>query len=161
MTAVYGDADAIVGSFVETWLERGSQRVESSPQGHLGAMMGRALRTGVLRKVDEQTSDGFHTFAELYRHRMLLAALLFCAFGAMDEAEVYKTRKHHPDDADPMFDGMFKVGATLPTGEIAYHFPVEAWHLFVIPERDHSPLWDGFTSADVADRLQAWLECGQ
>lgn len=157
MTAVHGDTDEIVTSFLATWMDRASMHVESSPEAHLAAMLRVAMKAGVLKPVGDETSDGFHTFGELYRHRMLLSALLFSAFTAVDESNVYKTRQHHPDDLEPMFDGMFKVGAILPTGEVTYHYPLEHWDLFAIPEREYSPLWDGHTSADVADRLQAWI----
>ena len=106
-----------------------------------------------------QTGDGFHSLDDLYRHRTLLTAALLNTWTATyGSRRSYKTWQHHPDDSTPMFPGMFKVGATLPTGEITYHVNADAWDLFHIPERPHSPLWDGHTADDVVARLEAFLE---
>jgi len=108
----------------------------------------------MVSEINGQTSDGYHTFDELYRCRMLLAAALLNLWAALDKGEVYKSRLHHDGT---MFDGMFKVAAQLPTGEISYHFEAEHWDLFQIPERDRADEWDGHTAVDVADRLEAFL----
>lgn len=106
------------------------------------------------RKNDGNTSDGYHTFNELYDHRMALTVALMKLMPAIS----WRSRVHHPDDA-PMFDGYFVVGMTLPTGEITYHYKNEYWDKFEgIGHRKPQfvPKWDGHTPQDVVDRLNAW-----
>jgi hypothetical protein len=113
--------------------------------------------------VSGSTSDGFHTFDELYRHRMLLTAALFNQWGRLvmiggrQLFEVHKSRRHSDGEA-PFGGGWFIVVAQLPTGQISYHYPLEHWDLFHVPERERAAPWDGHTSEQAADRLQEWLE---
>jgi hypothetical protein len=106
-----------------------------------------------------QASDTYHTIDELYRHRALLSAALW---GRLYEDEsnhgritdVHKARLHS-DGTD--IDGYFVVMATLPTGQISYHYPDADWDLFEIPQRTFADVWDGHASADVLDRLERYL----
>lgn len=114
------------------------------------------------QKITGETSDGFHTFNELYDHRMLLTAALVNHWAVHDphgpdHHDVHKSWLHHDGT---MFGGMFKVVAQLPTGQISYHFDAEHWDLFTIPERERAVEWDGHTAADVAERLRAFLVGG-
>lgn len=101
----------------------------------------------------ENISDGYHTFKELYDHRMALTAAL-CKVLPNDMSW---RSKNHAADGEPMFEGFFIVGVELPTGIITYHYKLEHWHLF-----DHvitwgaAPKWDGHTPADVVNRLKQW-----
>ena len=52
-----------------------------------------------------------------------------------------------------MFDGMFIIGAPTPTGMISYHYDLEYWDLFKIPELPHAPKFSGYTEKDVLDRM--------
>lgn len=100
-----------------------------------------------------QVSDGYHTFGELYRHRMLLTAALFRDMGPQFLA--HKSRLHSDGTC---LDGYFVVMATLhPGGQISYHYPLEHWELFDIPERERAAEWDGHTATDVAGRLERYL----
>lgn len=163
MTDVVGDTIALQESFVATWLQRAEDKVQSSPAGHVAEMVRQALRAEVLRPVDGSTSDGFHTFDELYRHRALLNAALFNAWHLLDgegigcDYRVYKSRQHAAEDTDPMFPGMFKTGATLDGAAISYHYPLAHWDLFKIPELERAPVWDLHTAGDSAARLEAFL----
>lgn len=97
------------------------------------------------------TSDGSHTFTELYDHRRALTAVL--AGAASTASDSWRSRQHHPDD-DPMFPGYFIVGISLPNGLITYHYELEHWDDFAAtPEREHAPRWDGTTPADTVVRL--------
>ncbi len=103
-------------------------------------------------------SDGYHTHAELYRHRMALtahAALGWKAAGYL----VVKSWQH--SDGEPCFGGgWFIVLAKLPTvGLVSYHYKAEHWDLFEIPEVEGKdlPAFDGHTADDVASRLTAAL----
>jgi hypothetical protein len=122
----------------------------------------RELRGGV---ATEDTSDGYHTFKELYEYRLLYNAALFNEwatfdrFDALESFGVHKSRRH--SDGELTFGGgWFVVVAQLPTGQISNHYPEEAWGLFRIPERETAAVWDGHTPADVAERLRAFLTGG-
>lgn len=96
---------------------------------------------------DETTSDGFHTFGELYQHRHALFAALASRLGT-----AWKSKQHEPGAAC-MFAGMFVAGATLTTGPVSYHLPDTLWDACPGEVLDHAPHWDGHTSRDVVDRL--------
>lgn len=118
---------------------------------------------------DGATSDGFHTFNELYRHRMLLTAALFREWymsdidpaGPLDGEELFKPHKSHlhSDGGVPFGGGWFIVVAQLPTGQISYHYPwsEENWELFKIPSRERAAQFDGHTSEQAAQRLEDYL----
>lgn len=101
----------------------------------------------------EDTSDGYHTFKELYAHRRALTAVLAAA--ASTASDSWRSKAHHPDD-DPMFPGYFIVGIILPTGVITYHYELEFWDEFAaVPEREHAPKWDGAGPDETVERLNA------
>lgn len=97
-------------------------------------------------------SDGFHTFTELYDHRVILFIAL-----AKSHADIsWKAIKH--DDGTSM-DGWFVAGMHLPTGDISYHLPEEQWdRLGGVEALTKAPKWDGHTAADVVKRLTEWLD---
>lgn len=110
---------------------------------------------------DEDLSDGYHTFGELYAHRLALTAVL-AACVADDSAKAgvpsaaWKSKAHHPDDA-PIFEGgYFIVGIELDTGTITYHYKLKHWDDFAaVPELPHAKKWDGATPDDTVTRLLA------
>jgi len=101
-----------------------------------------------------QTSDGYHTFDELYRHRALLTAAFFQQLAKVGGYGVHKS-PYHSDGSH--IDGYFIVVAQLPTGQISYHYPNDDWIRFQIPERFKANEYDGHTPADVLDRLEQFL----
>ena len=115
-----------------------------------------------LDDADGSVSDGFHTFDELYRHRMLLTASWFRDLYWLDveESEDHQYRVHkswrHSDGELCFGGGWFIVVATLPTGQISYHYPEADWSLFDIPELDLPDEYDGHTPEDVLTRLEAY-----
>jgi hypothetical protein len=159
VTTVVGDTAALQASLTVTWLELAAGHVTASPEAHVGEMVRQALKAGVLRPVDGKVSDGFHTFDELYRHRMLLNAGLFRLMKVWPGMG-YDPHKSllHSDGSVPFGGEFFIVVAQLPTGQISYHYPLEHWDLFDIPERPKAAPWDGHTSEQAANRLQEWLE---
>lgn len=102
----------------------------------------------------QDVSDGYHTFRELYHHRMLLSACLWNAWTQIGNIDVCKSRKH--SDGEPCFGGgWFVVVAKIPTGQISYHYKEEYWDLFCIPEAERSPFpYDNHTPEDVEKRLE-------
>lgn len=104
-----------------------------------------------------EVSDGFHTMDELYEHRMALCATLFNTWQGIKEKypnaidiEVMKSRLHSDGT---MYEGYFIVMALTERGQISYHFEINDWYKFVIPEVERCPTWDKHTSDDVINRL--------
>ena len=94
-----------------------------------------------------ETSDGYHTFNELYHHRAVLFSVIVKAFP--DHA--WKSRKHHDGT---MYDGMFIVGIETPDGQATYHYDIEPyWDMFNCKELEYAPEWDGHTPAQAIDRI--------
>ena len=94
-----------------------------------------------------ETSDGYHTFNELYHHRAVLFSVIVKVFP--DHA--WKSRKHHDGT---MYDGMFIVGIETPDGQATYHYDIKPyWYMFECKELEYAPEWDGHTSAQAIDRI--------
>lgn len=104
-------------------------------------------------KVTENTSDGYHTFKELYEFRKLYNAVLFNEWARQHKYKVHKSIKHN-DDELCFGGGWFVVMAKLPTGQISNHYEMKDWDLFNVPVLDKAEKWDGHTSQDVATRLE-------
>jgi len=94
-------------------------------------------------------SDGYHTFDELYDHRVTLFGALCLAYPALS----WKSRLH--SDGTSM-DGWFVAGMRLPSGMITYHIPDSEWSkmFYLVTELELAPKWDGHTPADVVQRLR-------
>ena len=93
-------------------------------------------------------SDGYHTFNELYEHRLHLTACLCNSMPGF----CYKSKLH---DDGTMFDGMFIVSINFKNIEqITYHYDIKDWDMFKIKELDKALPWDGHTSSDVLERLK-------
>lgn len=99
--------------------------------------------------VGGETSDGYHTFNELYEHRHALFAVACSFLGG------WKSKLH---DDGTMFPGWFIAGLTTSEGVATYHLPIRLWGWFPGRELDKAPKWDGHTPADVVDRLWAHVE---
>lgn len=98
-----------------------------------------AIRTA--RKITGETSDGYHTFNELYDHRVLL----WINICLMNSDKAYVVEDH--------FDGWFLLGQETEFGQISYHAPNKFLYLVECIKR-HYPLFDGHTSKDVISRLE-------
>lgn len=99
--------------------------------------------------VGNDMSDGYHTFDELYQHRVALF-LYALRRGAFTNA--YAVKDH--------FEGWDLIVAYTCGGsgldQISYHVPATErprWEDVVlsVPKEDHQ--WDGHTSAEVVNRL--------
>lgn len=102
-----------------------------------------------------EVSDGYHSFNELYRYRMLYNAAFFNQLDA-NAYGVHKSIRHH--DGEKCFGGgWFIVMATLPTGQISNHYEMKDWDLFQIPKRERAEKWDGHTPEQAANRLEQFL----
>jgi hypothetical protein len=113
-------------------------------------------RSTLMSKIDENTSDGFHTFKELYEFRLLYNAALFSEWAQHGLYDVHKSWRHH-DGEYPFGGDWFVVMAQLPTGQISNHYPAKDWDLFKVPTRGKAAVWDGHTAKDVAKRLAQFI----
>lgn len=103
-------------------------------------------------------SDGYHTFGELYEHRIALFIALcsIIPYGKYtDNLEVWKSKMHHDGTC---YDGWFIMGISKSKGEqISYHLPMSKWDECNDPctrTLERAPEWDGHTSDDVLERLK-------
>lgn len=106
----------------------------------------------------EDISDGFHSFKELYDHRIqLFIALCHATNVLIDECgglerSPWKSKKHS-DGTE--WDGWFIAGIHTEQGkQISYHLPIEKWDELHVQELETAPVWDGHTPDDVLDRLK-------
>lgn len=109
------------------------------------------LYTIALLKAQEpitgETSDGYHTFNELYRHR----AVLFSVIVANYPERAWKSKMHHDGT---MYGDMFIVGIDTPDGQAAYHYDIDPyWDMFKCRVLDNAPEWDGHTPAQAIERI--------
>jgi hypothetical protein len=106
--------------------------------------------------IDGNTSDGYHTFNELYEFRKVYNAALFNEWAAGGKCSVHKSWRHH--DGELCFGGgWFIVVAVLPDGQISNHYEAKDWDLFAVPETERALFeFDGHTGADVVERLKTY-----
>lgn len=97
--------------------------------------------------IDGETSDGYHTFNELYHHRAVLFSVIVATFSE----RAWKSKLH----ADgTMYDGMFIVGIETPDGQATYHYDIDPyWDLFRCTELGRAPEWDGHTPDQAIERI--------
>ncbi|WP_221893224.1 hypothetical protein [Pusillimonas minor] len=98
-------------------------------------------------KITGETSDGYHTFNELYAHRVRL----FCLLMHAHKNNAWWSRKHHDGSA---WEGWVIAGIDTPEGTATYHLPES--EIENLPEGIELPIgkeWDGHTSDDVLVRL--------
>ena len=98
-------------------------------------------------EITGNTSDGYHTFNELYHHRAILFSVI--CNDRLDRA--WKSKMHHDGT---MYDGMFIVGINTPDGQATYHYDIDPyWDMFRVPELSQAPKWDGHTPAQAIERI--------
>ncbi len=96
-----------------------------------------------------KVSDGYHTFDELYNHRMVLFSII-CN---QNKDISWKSMLHHDNT---MYDDYFIVGINTPEGMFTYHYHVSHWDEFDVAVLPKAPIWDGHTADDVT-RLRSLL----
>ena len=95
----------------------------------------------------KEISDGWHTFEELYYHRMIL----FLTIQKANKNISWKSKKHHDGT---MFDDSFICGIETPEGQYTYHYKIKYWDLFdEIKELDYAPEYDGHKPQDITRLL--------
>ena len=95
----------------------------------------------------KNVSDKWHTFDELYYHRMIL----FLTIQKSILERSWKSKQHHDGT---MFDDSFIVGIDTPEGQYSYHYDLKYWELFdEIKELDKAPEYDGHKPSDISRLL--------
>lgn len=103
-------------------------------------------------------SDGYHTFGELYEHRITLFIAL-CrelmnnpSYQDGQKSEVWRSHKHSDGSS---FEGWFLLGIGKERGDqITYHMPIDKWDQCAFAYTyDKAPDFDGHSSSDVLNRL--------
>lgn len=110
------------------------------------------------QQIDEDTSDGYHTFRQLYFQRMMLFAVLVAEHRDL----AWKTHCH--EDGEPCFGGgWFLVTIETPDGAYGYHYEDKYWDLFDCEEIPKAKRWDGYDESDVGRlmSLAAMGECAE
>ena len=96
----------------------------------------------------KNVTDGYHTFDELYYHRMIMSSIIF----EMYSDYAWKSWKHADET---MFDDSFIVGVTIPNvGDYSYHYHAENWDMFKVKEVEFAPEYDGHKPSDIGRLLE-------
>lgn len=98
-----------------------------------------------------EISDGFHTFNELYEHRIALFIALCRAY----REHAWKSRKHANGEE---WDGWFIMGLFTEQGkQISYHLPISYWEMLVdIHTLEQQESWDGHAGKELVNRIQTF-----
>lgn len=102
-------------------------------------------------------SDGYHTFDELYEHRIVLWKALCRVMAERHHRStdlVWRTRLHSDGSS---FPGWFVLGMGYNAGEqITYHLPDKEWAScdFAL-ELPQAPEFDNHSPSDVLKRIEA------
>jgi hypothetical protein len=111
--------------------------------------------------VGNDISDGYHTFDELYEHRITLWITL-CRILAEEcgSTDVWRSRLHSDGTH---FEGWFVLGFAFRAGEqITYHLPLSRWdETLFARDLKCAPEWDGHTAADALARLSRLWTTGE
>jgi hypothetical protein len=99
--------------------------------------------------VDDDISDGYHTFTELYnfRHQLFIAL-------ANTNPNLNPWKSEYHSDGEPAYEDYFIAGLTLKGKDITFHLPIELWKLLICRALSKAPEWDGHTSEMCLERLK-------
>lgn len=99
---------------------------------------------------DLEASDEYHTFSELYKHRIALFIVLAKTFS---KKNVWRSKLHSDGTK---IAGWFILGIFKKKGQqITYHLPLSKWNETEFAETlEKAPEFDGHTSNDVLKRLK-------
>lgn len=103
------------------------------------------------------TCDGYHTFEELYEHRIILYIALCKDLAAQKELHIWASTLHSDGTS---FGDWFVLGIHKEKGnQITYHLPARFWgevcEFAEILEK--APDYDNHTSDDVLERIKNLL----
>lgn len=97
-------------------------------------------------KITEDTSDGWHTFKDLYHHRALLFSVIVSNYRDL----CWKSKRHHDGK---LLDWNFIVGIDTPWGQASYHYGMDYWDLFDCKVLERAPYYDGYRADESVARI--------
>lgn len=108
---------------------------------------------------DLEVSDGYHTFDELYDHRITLYICLCEALVQAGHNGIWRSKRHSDGELCFGTGTQFVLGIGKNEGvQITYHIPIERWEEAGSAENlEIAPEWDGHTSEDVLKRLKSLI----
>lgn len=116
-----------------------------------------------IKHVDSnEVSDGYHTFKELYDHRIELWIALCRVTSYHNQIPPYPDfplvwrSEYHSDGEKAFGGGWFVLGIGKHLGaQLTYHLPMSYWgQCEFATTLNKAPEWDGHSSADVLERLK-------
>lgn len=142
----------------ETPWEQESEALKNEYRAMMRAALEAAARAAqeAAPQITGSTSDGYHTFDELYEYRMLYNA--HAAHGWLAAGIPVVKSWRHSDGEECFGGGWFIVTTTLPSGQVSNHYKAEHWGLFKVPEVELPPEYDGHSPHDAARRLRIEAE---
>ena len=102
-------------------------------------------------EIDENTSDWYHTFKELYEHRIALYIAFVNESLNYDCSYKWHKSKLHFDWT--WYEWRFIVMWYLGWRQISYHLPIDKWDMVHCKIKDRADKWDWHTPQDVVNIL--------
>lgn len=102
-------------------------------------------------QITEDTSDGWHSFKDLYHHRALLFSVIVHNYRDM----CWKSKRHHDGKE---LDWNFIVGIDTPWGQASYHYSMDYWDMFDCKVLERAPYYDGYTADESVARIAKLVE---
>ena len=121
------------------------------------SLKGNLLPTGntVYQECD---CDGYHTFTELYEHRITLFITLCKMLVFFDGKfpQVWRSKRHSDGEICFGTGTQYVLGiGKAKNRQLTYHIPIERWEETHFAETlETAPEYDGHTSDDVIERLK-------
>ena len=129
------------------WAVFGDELEELDRSDWLERMCSRLADLIEPQPITGDTSDGYHTFDELYDHRANLFSVIVRCF----KDRAWKSKLHHDGT---MYDGMFIVGVETSQGQATYHYDIDPyWDIFDCKNLARAPEWDGHTPEQAISRI--------
>lgn len=91
-------------------------------------------------------SDKWHTFQELYYHRMILFFTILETYPAIS----WKSKLHHDGT---MFEDSFICGIETDEGQYTYHYDLKYFDMLNVKELENAPEYDGHKPSDIGRLL--------
>lgn len=100
-------------------------------------------------------SDGYHTFGELYDHRIanfIALCRIIAHSPCYQEFNIWRSNLHSDGSS---FEGWFVLGINREEGkQITYHLPMAVWEkTWFADTLIKAPVFDGHSSEDVLKRI--------
>lgn len=104
------------------------------------------FREWITKFVSWEVSDWYHTFNELYAHRIAL----YCALVNTRIYDCHKSKLHNDGSS---YDWRFIVVMYINCQQISYHIPMDKRDYFDCEQRERADEWNWHTGEDVIDVL--------